>query len=136
MAETSLQRAQEALKDIRARAAEGRKTQGGRVRVGEFWYGEPGEESAIFFRQGTRTQLKALEAFESSPPHERGRENKKTVAACVLWYDGITAESKADDFISFIDALEEDLYPLIWGEIVTAWAAHNESARNDLRGKA
>lgn len=133
---TSLERAVEAIGKIRAKAAEGRKTPGGRVRVGDYWYGEAGEESVIVFRQGTRTQLKALEGFEGSPPAERAKANKKTVADCVLWFDGITPESKAEDFVAFVDALEEDLYPIIWGEIITRWDEHNHSARHDLRGKA
>lgn len=136
MTTTSLERAQNASKDVRASAAEGRKTPGNRVRVGEFWYGEPGEESVILFRQATKAQLNALAAFDSSPPAERGKENKKTFAMCILWFDGITEETKAEDAIRFIDSLEEDLYPMLWGELVNAWGDHNHAARLDLRGKA
>lgn len=132
---SSLEVAIAALKEIKAKAAEGRKTPGGHVRVGEFWYGDPGEESVIAFRQGTRAQLKSLEALESSPAHERAKANKRAVAQCVLWYADIKSDSTAEDFETFMDGLEE-LYPMIWGELIGAWSDHNHGARADLRGKA
>lgn len=132
---SSLDVAREALKSVKNQAAEGRKTPGGHVRVGEFWYGDPGEESVIAFRQGTKAQMKACEATEASPAVERAKHNKRTVAACVLWYHDITPESTAEMFETFMDGLEE-LYPMIWGELIGAWSDHNHGARADLRGKA
>jgi HAD superfamily hydrolase (TIGR01509 family) len=71
------------------------------VRICEFWYGDPGEEGLIVLRQGTKNQLNAMAAAEGKPSAEIAKVNKGTIAACALWFPGITDKSTGEDFEAF-----------------------------------
>lgn len=137
---TPLELSQHAIARLRALAKAGRRTPGGHVRVGEFWFGDGDavDEGAIVFRQASKAQYKTLGAMDGRSPDEIARVNKSVVAACTLWFPGLiddgTHEERIARFCEFMDVLE-DLYPLIWSELITAWDRHNHGAREDLRGK-